>query len=293
VSSYSLTDAARICRVPASRLRAWERMALLRAEDALRAPVRFEFRDLVSVRRLRALLERGVPLRQIRRGVQAVRAHLPGIDRPLEAIDVWLPGSRHVVLRAEGLLAEPDGQLVLDLARPSPRRVMAIEPRPPAGGEAAREPGERSVEAWFEIGCGLDADRETWGEAAEAYQRALALDPSHADSHCNLGSIYYNQGRRAQAGACFERALEADPRHVEANLNLATVLEEEERFETALRHYKRALETDPRFADAHVSLALLYERLGLRRTARGHWRRYLQLEPAGTWADVARRHLGA
>jgi tetratricopeptide (TPR) repeat protein len=268
-------------------------MALLRAQAAARAPVRFEFRDLVSVRRLRALLERGVPLRQIRRGVQAVRAQLPGVDRPLEAIEVLAPGSPHVVVRAEGLLAEPDGQLVLDFAHAPARRVMAIPPRGTAGAPDAREPAERGVEEWFEIGCRLDSDRETWGEAAQAYQRALALDPGHADSQCNLGSIYYNQGRRAQARECFERALESDPRHVEANLNLATVLEEEERFESALRHYKRALETDPRFADAHVSLALLYERLGLRRTARGHWRHYLQLDPAGTWADVARRHLGA
>jgi tetratricopeptide (TPR) repeat protein len=298
VSSYSLAEVSRICRVPASRLRRWQRMALLRLEPA-RAAISpaFEFRDLVSVRRLRGLLERGVPIQQIRRGVQALRAWHPDLDRPVEALDVWSVGAPRVVLREEGVLSQPDGQLVLDFARLvaggrvaalSRRRAEGVAP----GGPTAPPVGPRdAAEEWFEVGCRLDSDRGSYGEAIDAYLRALAADPEHADSHCNLGSIYYNQGRRAPARACFERALAADAGHVEANLNLATILEEEERNELALRHYQRALASDPLYADAHVSVALVYEKLGILRRARDHWRRYLQIDPAGSWADVARRHL--
>ncbi len=311
VSSYSLAEVARICRVPASRLRRWERMALLRADPERGAAGPFEFRDLVAVRRLRGLLERGVPLRQIHRGVQAVRARHPELDRPVAALDVWVAGVPRVVLRAAGVLAETDGQLVLDFADSDARaRIAALErgdrAREGAPGASAARSGpellwssaqasgvEESASDLFEVGCRLDSDPKTFAEATEAYQRALAIDPDHADSHCNLGSIYYNQGRRGPARACFERALEADRCHVEANLNLATMLEEEEQNQLALRHYKRALETDPFYADAHVSAALLYEKLGLRRAAREHWRRYLQIDPGGSWAEVARRHLGA
>ena len=287
-------------------------MALLRP-----APVRggredFDFRDLVAVRRMRGFLERGVPLGQIRRGVQAVRARHPELDRPVDALDVWNAGGPRVVLRSEGTLAETDGQLVLDFAGSGAfARLAAVvdwvkasearsEPQASGGNrasEARSEPqasGVRmsaSASELFEVGCRLDSERETYAEAIEAYRRALEVDPEHADSHCNLGSIFYNQGRRGPARACFERALEVEPQHVEANLNLATMLEEDERNEPALRHYKRALASDPFYADAHVSLALLYEKLGLRRTARDHWRRYLQLDPGGSWAPVARRHL--
>jgi len=303
VSSFSLAEVARICRVPASRLRRWQRMALLRAEPA-RAAVAgaFEFRDLVSVRRLRGLLERGVPMQQIRRGVEALRARNPGLARPVEALDVWSVGAPRVVLREQGVLAEPDGQLVLDFAQlAGAARVEALCVRrgDAAGDDAGAAEGRGEDEAhdpaerWFEVGCRLDSDRATYAEAIDAYLRALAADPAHADSHCNLGSIYYNQGRRAPARACFERALATEPGHVEANLNLATMLEEEERNELALRHYQRALETDPLYADAHVSTALVCEKLGLRRRARDHWRRYLQIDPGGSWADVARRHLGS
>jgi tetratricopeptide (TPR) repeat protein len=272
-------------------------MALLRPAPARATPRDFEFRDLVSVRRLRGLLERGVPMQQIRRGVQALRARHPDLDRPVEALDVWSVGAPRVVLREEGVLAEPDGQLVLDFAGLVAGGRVAALLRRPVEGAAPGGPSEPPVEArdaaedWFEVGCRLDSERASYGEAIDAYLRALAADPEHADSHCNLGSIYYNQGRRAPARACFERALAADSGHVEANLNLATMLEEEERTEAALRHYQRALASDPLYADAHVSVALVYEKLGLLRRARDHWRRYLQLDPGGSWADVARRHL--
>jgi tetratricopeptide (TPR) repeat protein len=303
VGSYSLAEVARICRVPASRLRRWRRLALLRPEVVRGAPGGFDFGDLVAVRRLRGLLERGVPMRQIRRGVQALRARHPELERPVDALDVWSLGAPRVVLRAAGVLTETDGQIVLDFTPGDAGARVAALARPPgtihssmasgARSEPQASEVERSASDWFEVGCRLDSDRETFAEAIRAYQQALELDPEHADSRCNLGSVFYSQGRRGPARECFERALASDPRHVEANLNLATMLEEDGRNESALRHYKLALDADPFYADAHVSAALLYEKLGLPRTARGHWRRYLQIDPEGAWADVARRHLGA
>ena len=35
-----------------------------------------------------------------------------------------------------------------------------------------------------------------------------------------------------------------------------------------------------------------YEHVGERGRARECWKRYLELEPTGTWADIARSHLG-
>jgi hypothetical protein len=37
---------------------------------------------------------------------------------------------------------------------------------------------------------------------------------------------------------------------------------------------------------------MAFEQLGERAHARPHWKKYLDLEPSGTWADVAREHLG-
>lgn len=282
---------ARICRVSAARLRYWERTALVQPSLDPASDSRFSFRDIVCVRTVRALLERGVPLRRIRRSVEGLRVAIPEIDQPLGQLRVWLEGSDRVVVRHEGRLFEPNGQVVLDLALApeSPDDVAPLQ----RGGAAIEAPEAlaESALAWFERGCQLDGEPKTLAQARDAYERALALDADFADAHCNLGTVHYNQGRRGEARGCYERALALDAEHVEAHFNLANLLEEDGRNEAALQHYKAALRADPLYSDAHLNVALLYEKLGLRRKAREHWRRYLQIDPAGAWAEVAKRHI--
>jgi DNA-binding transcriptional MerR regulator len=291
VGTYTLDDVARITGVSRARLKYWERTALLEstavrnAGDSHREGSEFEFGDLVTVRSVLSLLDRGVSLRRIRRSVDSLKKRLPEVDRPLGSLRPWLEGSPRVVIRHDGVLVEPDGQLVLEFG-PAPMN-SPVTLCVPASSVARRE----SAADWFEQGCKLDSNRNTYAEAIKAYERAIECDPDCADAHCNLGSVFFNQDRLASSRSCFERSLAIDPHHIEANLNLATLLEEEGRYQMALRHYKRALVADPMYADAHVSLALAYEKIGLRRKARGHWRRYLQLEPSGTWVEIARQRL--
>jgi tetratricopeptide (TPR) repeat protein len=291
VGGYTLGDVARICGVPRKRLRYWQRTQLFDAPEA--ESESYGFGDLVTVRRVISLLEQGVPLRRIRRSIEALRLNLPDVDRPLGALRVWHEGSGRVVVSHEGVLLEPDGQLVLGLGEQGsePAPVASIEGAWGAADEQRRAQARCRAEDWFEQGCRYDSDRSTFADAIEAYEKALDADPEFADAHCNLGTVFYNQERKARARACFERTLELDPGHLEAHLNLAVMLEEDGRQESALVHYKRALEADPLSAETHVSLALLYEKLGLRRTSAEHWRRYLQLDPAGPWSEVAKRHL--
>jgi Tfp pilus assembly protein PilF len=286
VTAYTLGDAARICGVSRRRLRYWERTALVvplraRERDARVDQTAFDFRGLVTVRTIAELVFRGLPLRRIRQSVAAVRARIPECEA-LPSLRAWDDCGR-VVVRHDGVLMEPDGQLVLEWSAGAGVESLAAN----RSGERARQ----IALFWFERGCGLDADSETWGQAADAYRHAVDADPSFADAHCNLGSVYFNQGRRAEARECFERAVAIRPDHLEANLNLGTLCEEDGADEVALRHYRAALAADPLYPDTHVSLALAYEKLGLPRTARSHWRRYLMLDARGAWAELARRRL--
>lgn len=284
---FTRSDAARILRVSRARLRYWERTALVSPSRGEGGQPAFDFRDLVGLRSVVGLLERGVPLRRIRRSVEDLRERVPELEHPLGALRVWLPGSGRLVARHGDALVEPDGQLVLDFegAGGDAAEVAALEPA------AAERPDPETANAWFEEGCRTDAEPSTWDEALHAYRRALEADPDFADAHCNLGTVHYNRGARAEARRCYEAALRRERFHLEANFNLAGLLEEEGAFEAALRHYRRALHADPLLADGHLAAALLLERLARRRDAREHWRRYLQLAPRGSWAEVARRHL--
>jgi hypothetical protein len=301
VGNYTLRDVARITGVSRARLRYWERTSLLEPQAPLRPDDRptlrdtapgvatdrddFGFRDLVDVRSVLTLLDRGVSLRRIRSNVRELREKMPEVDLPLRALRPWTDGSRRVVVRHDGALVEPNGQLVLDFAASAGAPAVALH----SPQEFAQL--QESAMEWFEQGCKLDSNRATFGEAIDAYRKAIECDATFADAHCNLGSVYFNQDRMGQARECFETALSHEPHHVESNLNLATLLEEEHRYQLALRHYRIALDADPLAADTHVSLALLYEKIGLRRKARGHWQRYLQLDPGGTWSETARQRL--
>ncbi|MCG8589902.1 MAG: tetratricopeptide repeat protein [Proteobacteria bacterium] len=266
-----------------ARLRYWKRTSLLPPQ--LAPEPGFGFRDLVGVKRLLRLLDEGVPLRRIRNSVEALRLHMPELEEPLAALA--LTAGRVAVLR-DGVWIEPEGQLVIDFG--TTPAAPSVAELPPEAGEAEAEEEESALD-WFELGCRLDSEPAGFDQAVEAYRRALELDPEFADAQCNLGAVYYNLGRKAEARACFAACLELDPQHVEAHFNLANLLEEEGCNERALGHYRSALGADPFYSDLHVNLALLYEKMGLPRRAREHWRRYLQLDPSGSWAEVAQQRL--
>jgi tetratricopeptide (TPR) repeat protein len=228
-------------------------------------------------------------VRRIRSAIAVLQENLPDLDDPLAALRLWDDNSERIVVQHEGVLIEPEGQMVLDFGDPSD----AWDEPAPIATRSAKSPVEvfDDVMSSFERGCGLDSDPSTYKDAIRAYERCVELDPTFADAHCNLGAVSYNAGKRKLARRCFERCLEIDCRHVEAHFNLANLLEEDGCDEMAMSHYRAALRSDPFYAELHVNMALLYERLSTPGHSRDHWRRYLQLDPTGSWSELARKRL--
>ena len=294
MGTYSLSDAGRILSVSPGRLGYWKRTQLVRPPVADGESPGFEFPDLVSARAVLSLIEQGVPLRRIRRKLEILREQFPDLERPLSSLRLWAEGSQRMVVAHDDRLLEPEGQLVLNFepdseANPNAGLVAAEEVADLRRAAVISVPVDGSSIDWFERGCRLDSDPDTYAEAIDAYQRALILEPGLADAHCNLGAVLYNLGRRVPARRSFERAVEYDAAHLEAHFNLGHLLEEEGEDEAALRHFLAALRVDPLHADLHANLGLLYEKQGLGDKARRHWRRYLQIEPDGPWAEVAKQ----
>jgi len=87
------------------------------------------------------------------------------------------------------------------LVQASAERPLQIGQRALESGDvvAARRNLERSLEvlptAWAWVGIGdLHARRGAWTEAADAYGRALALEPDHAVANFNAGLVSLEQG---------------------------------------------------------------------------------------------------
>ncbi|MFO0687729.1 MAG: tetratricopeptide repeat protein [Myxococcota bacterium] len=294
MTDYSLGDVARILKVSPRRLRYWKKIRLVGASAEPQEESGYGFRDLVVLRAIVSMIERGVSIQRIRRHLETLRDRLPDLDEPVAALRLASEDSDHLVLRRDGRWEEIGGQLLLEFAGASdPATANPVTPLAGAGASTSRGRDAGPVDAvgYFEKGCELDVEARTWPEAAAAYEKAIELDPDYADAYCNLGAVRYNQGQRAAARRAFEACLARAADHVEANFNLANVLEEAGEDEQALVLYRRALAVDPVYPDLHINLALLYEKLGRMAPACRHWRRYLQIDPQGSWAAVARQRL--
>lgn len=254
---------------------AWERAGLIETGDS------YSFQDLVKLRKLRDLRANRVSVANIRASVDAMQA-VAGMSNPLLEATASRRGSR-VVFRHSGAVMEPIArQFVFDFDAPVPGKPSSVantSPNPVAL--------EGRVSALFLEAVQLEESGRI-EEAADEYEQVLHLDPHHAPSAINLGTICYNHRAFHRAEELYRRATISDPGYALAFFDLGNVLDELERLPEAVEAYRSAIRLVPKYADAHYNLALAYERTGEKRRALRHWTMYLKLDPVGPWANHAR-----
>jgi len=136
--------------------------------------------------------------------------------------------------------------------------IAAMEPQVAARFHEAREavladPGSGS--AWGRFGMVAHA-HELFDEAAVAYRRAEALDPSDVRWPYYLGDVLSVLGDEPEAAeAAFRRALALDPDYGPAHWRLGTILVAQGESGAAARALARALELAPDLQPARLALA--------------------------------------
>jgi len=160
----------------------------------------------------------------------------------------------------------------------------------------------------------MDRLADTWGKAALAetnpdtrkqdqakaldyYNKVLALDPSDAGLHNNLGSLYANMGKSTDAAAEFKKAAELDPTHAAGYYyNLGAIMVNQGNMDEAANALKKATDLDPTSALAWYwyGMALIGKAQvkpdGTLVPAPGTieaFQTYLKLAPTGPWAAQA------
>jgi eukaryotic-like serine/threonine-protein kinase len=130
-----------------------------------------------------------------------------------------------------------------------------------------------------------DMGSQHFSDAAQMYQKSLALEPSYP-AYANLGYLYLQQQKYAEAADTEEKALKLNDRDYLVWGNLAIAYEALKDETNASRTRDRelalleqAVETTPRDAVAQSNLALLYAKKKMRDKAISHIQSALALSP--------------
>jgi tetratricopeptide (TPR) repeat protein len=285
VYRYTREDVARILRVNARQLAAWERAGLLSPAES------YTFFDLLQVKKVRDLCATHVRPVEIRESVVAMQRQAAGMENPLLEASAFSSGRHRVAFRHEGRLLEPiAGQFMFDFS-PGEKVIASV---PVARISAAPIPEEQvasDVATLFSRGVALEEDPRNHAQAIAVYEHVLQLDPKHAAANINLGTLYYNRQDYLAAEEHYRRAIEIDARYALAHFDLGNVLDETGRVGEAIQTYLTALQLAPTYADAHYNLALAYEKTKEPRKALKHWQAYVKLDSTGPWSTHARTQI--
>jgi tetratricopeptide (TPR) repeat protein len=275
--TFSTEDVQRIVGLTAKQLEYWDRLRLVSPRKG-QGNRFYDFRDLIGLRTVKQLVEKGVPANRLRRALAALHEKLAQVHAPLAELRILSDGKDIVVERGEARLEPLSGQFVLNFET----REL---------GEKVRVMAGPNADDWLATALEYDAEENTRTQAIEAYDHALSIDPQKVDALLNCGTLCYEEGNLKKAAEYFMRALQVDPENALAHFNLGSVLEEVGRLEAARLHLRNAVRLDPNYPDAHYNLAFVCEKLGARNEAQRHWQAYITLDPASPWCGYARERL--
>lgn len=250
---YSVREVAAMLGLKPAQIRSYATKGFLNPERGPRGELRFGFHDLVVLRTASELTAADIPHSKVQRALERLREQLPE-GRSLAGVRIAADGDRVVVRDRDTVWNAESGQALFDFSIDDIAQQTATIVEVPRRGE------ELDADEWYDLACDLETSSAE--EAKTAYERALELDPRHAEAHINLGRILHEQRAPAAAEKHYRVALDVDPHHPIAAFNLGVALEDLGRTAEAIAAYEQAIAIDDLNADAHFNLAGLYERKG-------------------------------
>jgi tetratricopeptide (TPR) repeat protein len=121
-----------------------------------------------------------------------------------------------------------------------------------------------------------------FGEAAAAYEHALALEGEDKSIHTALLSTYARMGDWDKAEVHYRAAVTIDPAFAKAHHNFGLLKAERGEYRAAVEAFQKALAADLDDAPTHTQLARVYELLNEPAKAVRHYRLALEKDPAAS-----------
>ncbi|UCC94658.1 MAG: tetratricopeptide repeat protein [Candidatus Omnitrophota bacterium] len=113
--------------------------------------------------------------------------------------------------------------------------------------------------------CFKDGELE---KALSYMHESITVNPTYAEAHFRLGTIYADQEYFPRALKCFIQATELDPKHLKAYINLGSTCGELKKYKEALDAYQRALEIDKENPKIYYNIGMVCLATGAKDKAR-------------------------
>lgn len=260
-TGYSARDAAQLIGLPEAAVQSWIREGLVGAPtDDSDEGAKLSFRDLTALQTVKALVDSGASLSQVRAELAKVRVRSPG-----------------TAFRTSRRRSREVNQLLLPFLAESASEVSVADivelPRDPDGPLSIAPPA--TADQWLSRAQVLEARDAV--AAIDAYRRSLRLRPDCSEAWINLGRLLAETNDSAAAEACFKSALDLDPDEPTAHYNLGVLAQDAGETAEAVALYRKSLDLDPTLAEAHYNLATLFDQSGDSQSAIRHINEYRKL----------------
>ena len=125
-------------------------------------------------------------------------------------------------------------------------------------------------------------DLRQLSKAEEHYHAAVKSDSDMYEVHHNFGVLLTLQGKPREAAEAFRRALEINPFNANSHNNLGFALADQGVLTEAVRHFRLALENNPNLRFPHFGLGQILQRQGKHAEAIDHFLKTLTVEDEKT-----------
>ena len=154
------------------------------------------------------------------------------------------------------------------VAAQQPTKSVPGTVRPRVLGPAQVQPASNSVSDPQQLLAAGQAaqDQGRFDEAIRTYNRVIALSANQprtaAIANLRIGNAYMAQGKFGNAEVAFERAVTLNPTDAESYNNLGEALGELKQYPRALEAFNKAISLDQKLLKAKYNQAVSYDRMG-------------------------------
>jgi len=146
-----------------------------------------------------------------------------------------------------------------------------------------------AVAVFLALAAGTASRAVIWSSPEKLWLDNIAKDPDVAQGYNNLGTVYAEQNRSAEAFAMFDRALQLRPGDNKTRLNHARLATDLNRIDEALTDFQILLRDDPCHEKALFNLGRLAARAA-RPQIDALCREYNQDQPCARFIDLGRQY---